>query len=144
MLPGNSNPWLAVVQQLDHPIVAERIRFLPYSHHPRTTCMRVEVYGCHWRGGLVSYASRRSAFATPPDWADSLDDVSYDGATVDGVMTAGLGQLTDGVIEDNRTAVSNATYFGKFDSYSFGKNISLFSIVSSTRCNKLEVDRSIL
>ena len=50
ILPGNTNPWLAVVQQLDHPFVAERIRFLPYSHHPRTTCMRVEIYGCQWTG----------------------------------------------------------------------------------------------
>ena len=50
ILAGNSNPWLAVTQQLDHPIVADKIRFLPYSHHPRTTCMRVEIYGCPWRG----------------------------------------------------------------------------------------------
>lgn len=50
ILSGNTNPWLAAMQQLDHPIVAERIRFLPYSHHPRTTCMRVEVYGCPWTG----------------------------------------------------------------------------------------------
>ena len=47
---GNSNPWLAITQQLDHPIVVDKIRFLPYSHHPRTTCMRVEIYGCLWRG----------------------------------------------------------------------------------------------
>lgn len=53
ILQGNSNPWLAAVQQLDHPLVAERIRFLPYSHHPRTTCMRVEIYGCPWTGNAL-------------------------------------------------------------------------------------------
>ena len=37
LLAGNSNPWLAAVQPLEAPIVAERLRFLPYSHHPRTT-----------------------------------------------------------------------------------------------------------
>ena len=27
-------------------MVASKVRFVPYSEHPRTVCMRVEVYGC--------------------------------------------------------------------------------------------------
>jgi len=61
-------------------------------------------------GGLVSYAIDRP---TPEknDWSENMDDISYDG-TVDGhQMTKGLGQLTDGIITDNRTS-PNATRFG--------------------------------
>lgn len=32
------------------PFWASKIRFLPYSVHPRTVCMRVEIYGCYWNG----------------------------------------------------------------------------------------------
>ncbi|KAI9553288.1 putative epithelial discoidin domain-containing receptor 1-like [Daphnia sinensis] len=108
ILPGNSNPWLAVVQQLDHPLVAERIRFLPYSHHPRTTCMRVEIYGCPWTGGLMGYTAGQKSGQQLVDWAENLDDISYDG---DNNGVAGLGQLVDGVITDNRTSI-NGTFFG--------------------------------
>lgn len=41
------------------------------------------------------------------DWAENLDDISYDGDN----RVAGLGQLVDGVITDNRTSI-NATFFG--------------------------------
>jgi len=110
ILAGNSNPWLAVTQQLDHPIVADKIRFLPYSHHPRTTCMRVEIYGCPWRGGLVSYTVDRPTLEKN-EWSENMDDVSFDGAMDGHQMTKGLGQLTDGIVIDNRTS-SNATRFG--------------------------------
>lgn len=129
------------MQQLDHPLVAERIRFLPYSHHPRTTCMRVEIYGCPWTGktkrqshpspqqpslivrpnpsgGLVSYTvSKSEPHKEPVDWAENLDDISYDGlsaadAEAEGhPAVAGLGQLTDGVFNDNRTSM-NGSFFG--------------------------------
>ncbi|GLH05407.1 Tyrosine-protein kinase transmembrane receptor Ror [Gryllus bimaculatus] len=29
---------------------ASKVRFLPYSYHRRTVCMRVELYGCYWSG----------------------------------------------------------------------------------------------
>lgn len=123
-------------------MVAERIRFLPYSHHPRTTCMRVEIYGCPWTGkrvssshpfrrhdwmnlhfgsvcslgGLVGYTATKSQHHLV-DWAENLDDISYDGQQQqEGVHTtgaAGLGQLTDGIVTDNRTS-PNGTFFGKF------------------------------
>jgi len=110
ILAGNSNPWLAVTQQLDHPIVVDKIRFLPYSHHPRTTCMRVEIYGCPWRDGLVSYTARRPTLEKT-DWMENSEDISYDGTVDTHQVAAGLGQLTDGVVSDNRTW-SNGSYFG--------------------------------
>lgn len=51
------------------------------------------------------------------DWAENLDDISYDGDN--GI--AGLGQLVDGVITDNRTSI-NGTFFGQFSSFLKKKN----------------------
>lgn len=48
ILPGNVNTYLPVNQELELPFVASRIRFVPFSPHPRTVCMRVEIYGCPW------------------------------------------------------------------------------------------------
>lgn len=46
VLRGNSNTYLVEKQKLDLPFVASKVRFVPYSQHPRTVCMRVEIYGC--------------------------------------------------------------------------------------------------
>ncbi|KAK9873619.1 hypothetical protein WA026_023298 [Henosepilachna vigintioctopunctata] len=48
VLTGNSNTYLVVRQRLELPFVATKVRFIPYSEHPRTVCMRVELYGCTW------------------------------------------------------------------------------------------------
>ncbi|KOB69236.1 Epithelial discoidin domain-containing receptor 1, partial [Operophtera brumata] len=50
ILTGNTNTYLLKKNVLEPPIWASRIRFLPYSSHRRTVCMRVEVYGCYWNG----------------------------------------------------------------------------------------------
>lgn len=50
ILKGNSNTYIAEVRELRPPIIAKRIRFIPYSAHQRTVCMRVELYGCPWKG----------------------------------------------------------------------------------------------
>lgn len=52
------------------------------------------------------------------DWAENLDDISYDGFLPadqhhPASTVAGLGQLTDGVFNDNRTT-NNGSFFGKF------------------------------
>ena len=47
------------------------------------------------------------------EWSENMDDVSFDGAMDGHQMTKGLGQLTDGIVIDNRTS-SNATRFGIF------------------------------
>ncbi|CAH2217414.1 jg22536, partial [Pararge aegeria aegeria] len=48
VLTGNSNTYLEKKNQLDPPIWASKIRFIPYTTHRRTICMRVELYGCFW------------------------------------------------------------------------------------------------
>jgi len=55
VLRGNSNTYLVEKQKLDLPFVASRVRFVPYSQHPRTVCMRVEIYGCVWNREYYIY-----------------------------------------------------------------------------------------
>ncbi|KAK3875429.1 hypothetical protein Pcinc_019713 [Petrolisthes cinctipes] len=106
LLKGNSNTYLAQTSQLHPPVIAARVRFIPYSEHPRTVCMRVELYGCRYTDGLVSY-SMRDGDARYGD--DNLRDLTYDGARrlVRGgggggggggreLLSGGLGQLVDG------------------------------------------------
>ncbi|KAJ8977816.1 hypothetical protein NQ317_007517 [Molorchus minor] len=59
LLPGNTNTFTIVDQKLDPPIIATKIRFLPYSYHVRTVCMRVELVGCRWTGFLVAAPTRQ-------------------------------------------------------------------------------------
>ncbi|CAG5136400.1 unnamed protein product, partial [Candidula unifasciata] len=90
---GNRNVYLADMREVDPPIIAKRIRFIPYSESPRTVCMRVEMYGCTWNDSLVSYSMpqghRRGAEV-------DLFDFTYDGTIEDKYLRDGLGQLTDG------------------------------------------------
>ncbi|XP_049828214.1 discoidin domain-containing receptor 2-like [Schistocerca gregaria] len=92
VLKGNTNTYLESKQQLEPAIWASRVRFLPYSYHRRTVCMRVELYGCRWTDGVVSYSmpqgDKRGA-----GW--EFFDATYDGHW-DGELRRGLGQLTDG------------------------------------------------
>ncbi|CAG9781679.1 unnamed protein product [Diatraea saccharalis] len=50
ILSGNTNTYLEKKNHLEPPIWASRVRYIPYSAHRRTVCMRVEVYGCPWTG----------------------------------------------------------------------------------------------
>ncbi|KAG8230044.1 hypothetical protein J437_LFUL000880 [Ladona fulva] len=62
-LTGNSNTYLVVRQELELPFVASKVRFIPYSVHPRTVCMRVEIYGCLWdQNRLLAALSLPSPF----------------------------------------------------------------------------------
>jgi hypothetical protein len=68
-------------------------------------------------GGLMGYTSPRwpAGQHLVVDWAENLDDISYDG---DETSNLGLGQLADGVVTDNRTSI-NGTFFGQFLFFSF-------------------------
>ncbi|KAG8185321.1 hypothetical protein JTE90_013012 [Oedothorax gibbosus] len=106
---GNTNTYTAVKRIVDPPIIATKIRFIPYSIHPRTICMRVEIYGCLWNDGLVSYSmpqgERRGVDV-------ELSDKTYDGVKDDSFLHGGLGQLTDGQKGDDNFKV-DAQGFGK-------------------------------
>ena len=57
VMRGNSNTYVANVNLLTPSIVASKVRFVPYSQHPRTVCMRVEVFGCRYEDAIVAYQS---------------------------------------------------------------------------------------
>lgn len=93
VLTANMNTYLESKKELDPPIWASKIRFYPYSYHKRTVCMRVELYGCRWTDGIVSYfmpqGDKRGA-----NW--EFYDFAYDGLWEGNELKHGLGQLIDG------------------------------------------------
>ncbi|XP_050311862.1 discoidin domain-containing receptor tyrosine kinase B-like isoform X2 [Anthonomus grandis grandis] len=98
VLTGNSNTYLVVRQRLELPFVASKVRFIPYSEHPRTVCMRVELYGCPWEQSLIRYDAPRGEIKEPDV---DLEDISYDGLLEGRDMRGGLGQLVDGLYGDD-------------------------------------------
>ncbi|KAJ6654670.1 hypothetical protein lerEdw1_006692 [Lerista edwardsae] len=94
VLDGNTNPYDIVVKDLAPPIIGRFIRFIPVTDHSTNVCLRVELYGCVWLDGLVSYsAPAGQQLVLPSGTVVYLNDSIYDGYS----MTEGLGQLTDGV-----------------------------------------------
>ncbi len=90
---GNKNTYLATKTDLDPVVLASKIRFHPHSDFKRQVCLRAEVYGCKYDGGLVAYSmpqgDRRGTAYDFYDW-------SYDGEWRGGKLDNGLGCLTDG------------------------------------------------
>ena len=84
--------------------------------------------------GLVSYTARRPTLEKT-DWMENSEDISYDGTVDTHQVAAGLGQLTDGVVSDNRTW-SNGSYFGMSIDFEwlfqccFNFGCSLFNVMS--------------
>ncbi|XP_039204914.1 discoidin domain-containing receptor 2 isoform X1 [Crotalus tigris] len=94
VLEGNTNPYDIVLKDLEPPIIGRFIRFIPVTDHSTNVCLRVELYGCVWLDGLVSYnAPAGQQLVLPDGHVIYLNDSVYDGYS----MTEGLGQLTDGV-----------------------------------------------
>ncbi|XP_014243467.1 discoidin domain-containing receptor 2-like isoform X3 [Cimex lectularius] len=92
-LTGNTNTYTVVEQKVDPVIIASKIRFLPYSLHVRTACMRVDMLGCYWQEGVVSYSMPQGE-RKPGEF--DLRDNTYDGSEDGGWLSGGLGQLVDG------------------------------------------------
>lgn len=67
VIQGNTNTYLESKHELEPPLWASKIRFLPYSYHRRTVCMRVELYGCYWSGKLFALANFRETCRARPD-----------------------------------------------------------------------------
>ncbi|XP_044758966.1 discoidin domain-containing receptor 2-like isoform X2 [Coccinella septempunctata] len=108
LLKGNSNTNTIMEQKLDPPIIASKIRFLPYSEHVRTVCMRVEVVGCPWKDGILSYSMPQGTRKGKLD----LRDETYDGLEDAGHVFQGLGQLVDGHVGQDNFRV-DLTGYGK-------------------------------
>ncbi|XP_064215339.1 discoidin domain-containing receptor 2 isoform X2 [Tribolium castaneum] len=73
------------------PVFASKVRILPYSVHRRTVCLRIELLGCPYEGGIISYSIPEGS-----EPSQGLYDSSYDGTRNDGTLEGGLGRLVDG------------------------------------------------
>ncbi|KAM3729132.1 Discoidin domain-containing receptor [Dirofilaria immitis] len=98
ILDGNEDTETAVERELDPPIVASRIRIVPYSTYARTMCLRVEFYGCPYNEGLMYYSMNNDGSRI-----DSYDfrDKIFEKSNMLSHFTnnkKGLGLLTDGII----------------------------------------------
>ncbi|XP_052259022.1 discoidin domain-containing receptor 2-like isoform X2 [Dreissena polymorpha] len=90
---GNDNTYSAELREVSPPIIGKRVRFIPYCRTPRTVCLRVELYGCPWKDGIVTYSMRQGdKRGTEVDFFD----FTYDGLITNSFLQNGLGQLTDG------------------------------------------------
>ncbi|XP_076622324.1 discoidin domain-containing receptor 2 [Colletes latitarsis] len=93
LLAGNNNPYTEEEQIFDPAIVATKVRFIPYTSHMRMVCIRLELYGCPWIEGLVSYSMPQGIKRGSEV---DLSDRTYDGREEGGYLSGGLGQLVDG------------------------------------------------
>lgn len=50
VIEGNRNAYDIVLKDLEPPIIARFVRFMPVIDHSMNVCMRVELYGCEWLG----------------------------------------------------------------------------------------------
>ncbi|CAH2034880.1 unnamed protein product, partial [Iphiclides podalirius] len=110
ILSGNTNTYLEKKIHLEPPIWASKIRFIPYSSHRRTVCMRVELYGCYWSVGIVAYNMPKGDKRSN---GIELTDMIYDGQWGE-ELRGGLGQLVDGQYggDEIREAARNSAWVG--------------------------------
>uniref|UniRef100_H2MRX7 Discoidin domain-containing receptor 2 n=1 Tax=Oryzias latipes TaxID=8090 RepID=H2MRX7_ORYLA len=99
VIEGNKNTYAIVYKELHPSIIARYVRLIPVTELSSTVCMRVELYGCPWHDGLISYSAPEGQLMMPPGYPPaSLNDSIYDGTHERRPLFGGLGQLTDGVV----------------------------------------------
>lgn len=50
VVSGNENTYDVVLKDLGPPIIARMVRFYPLADRVMSVCLRVELYGCVWKG----------------------------------------------------------------------------------------------
>ncbi|XP_060809690.1 epithelial discoidin domain-containing receptor 1-like [Amyelois transitella] len=101
LIPGNVNTYTPRKTVLEAPFIASKVRFFPFAAHPRTACMRVELYGCRWKQALVAYSAPKGGDMQAMTGGARFEDLSFDGVLRDGKLFDGLGQITDSLTGPN-------------------------------------------
>ncbi|CAK8673353.1 unnamed protein product [Clavelina lepadiformis] len=104
-LQGNSDANTVKQQVLSPGVAGARyVRIVPTTNQDRPVCMRLELYGCLWTSGLISYGMTApdDVFPFPPRNPSTMySDDTYDGIKRSPYFSRGLGQLTDGIVGDD-------------------------------------------
>ncbi|RXM93481.1 Discoidin domain-containing receptor 2 [Acipenser ruthenus] len=93
------NVYDVVLKDLRPPVIARYLRIIPVTELTSTVCMRMELYGCSWHDGLLSYSAPEGQIMAVPGYPIAyLNDSTYDGFLERRLLFGGLGQLTDGLL----------------------------------------------
>ncbi|GMR33044.1 hypothetical protein PMAYCL1PPCAC_03239 [Pristionchus mayeri] len=110
ILPGNTDTRSPHTNWIEGAVVVEKVRILPVSNSTRTVCMRVELYGCPYKGEPLSIilvcSGRKDSVSSysmrDGDRADGLNlrDERFDGRREEegGKIESGIGKLYDGLL----------------------------------------------
>uniref|UniRef100_A0A672U303 Discoidin domain receptor tyrosine kinase 1 n=1 Tax=Strigops habroptila TaxID=2489341 RepID=A0A672U303_STRHB len=98
VIGGNEDPEGVVLKDLAPPPVARALRIYPRAPRAMSVCLRLELYGCPWDAGLLSYTAPQGQVMLLDPAPVVLNDSTYDGYSVGPLQFGGLGQLADGVL----------------------------------------------
>ncbi|XP_067169776.1 epithelial discoidin domain-containing receptor 1 isoform X2 [Apteryx mantelli] len=98
VIAGNEDPEAVVLKDLAPAVVARALRIYPRADRVMSVCLRLELYGCPWRPGLLSYTAPEGQVMALHPAPVVLNDSTYDGHSVGQLRSGGLGQLADGVL----------------------------------------------
>ncbi|XP_040550281.1 epithelial discoidin domain-containing receptor 1 isoform X2 [Gallus gallus] len=98
VIGGNEDPQGVVLKDLSPPPVAVALRVHPRAPRAMSVCLRLELYGCPWDAGLLSYTAPRGHAMSLHPATVVLNDSTYDGDSAGPLLYGGLGQLADGVL----------------------------------------------
>lgn len=97
ILSGNTNSHIPTIRDILPSLIARQIRIIPIvtSSKAKHICIRLELYGCSYQDGPVSY---RIPQGDRRGFDVQFIDETYDGSNENGTLKDGLGQLTDGIL----------------------------------------------
>ncbi|CAN8178030.1 unnamed protein product [Coccothraustes coccothraustes] len=98
VIGGNEDPEGVVLKDLSPAPVARALRVYPRAPRAMSVCLRLELYGCPWEAGLLSYTAPRGHVMALDPVPIVLNDSTYDGFSAGPLHFGGLGQLSDGVL----------------------------------------------
>jgi len=101
VLKGNMNTFTAARRNLTRPIIASKVRILPYSLNNRTVCMRVELLGCRYRGNfyerLILNHFESIPAPEPSERHDDWGEATFLGAAI-GILVTMVLVLISGLV----------------------------------------------
>ncbi|CAF1084469.1 unnamed protein product [Rotaria sordida] len=133
ILSGSSNSYIPTIRDLLPSIIARQIRIIPIvtGSLSKYICMRLELYGCSYQDGLISYSIPQG---DKRGYDAQFFDETYDGQNDNGILKDGLGQLTDGILaHDDYRLKDNVQGIGQIGYDWIGwkrKSLSLISYVN--------------